>query len=296
MDLPMPPTDIDLSFLRDLLLQAGALALERRQAAQAENGNGQVAARAKADHTPVTEVDQAVEAFLIERIRAKYPGHTIVSEESGLQGEEDLTPAPQGSAKAVRAQRRGEKRENSIAWVLDPIDGTRAFASGLPVWGISAGVLRDGQPHAGGFYLPMTGELYWGTCSEAWHNDHRLPQLPPGGADPLLSFLAVPSNFHKYFMISAPRIRSLGSTAAHLAYVASGAAAGMLTRNTSLWDLAGVLPLALAVGVELAYLSGRPFNAGDLLDGKPLAEPLLAARPGGMETARGWINPFSPVR
>lgn len=260
----IPSPEIDLSFLGSLLREAGALALGQR---------GQMTAEIKADRTPVTAVDRQMEAFLIERIQARYPNHLILSEESGLH------PGLLNGA-----------AESEFAWALDPIDGTRAFASGLPVWGISAGVLRRGQPYAGGFYMPVTGELYWGTCHEAWRNDQRLPRLTQLDPHSSLTFLGVPSNFYKHFEIHAPRIRSMGSTAAHLAYVATGASLGMLTRSTSLWDIAGVLPLAQAVGVELAYLSGRPFSAGDLLDGKPIREPLLACIPAALPTLRAWVE------
>ncbi len=230
-------------------------------------------AELKADRSPVTAVDRQVEAMLIERIQARYPGHLILSEESGLH------PALKGSA-----------GEASFAWALDPIDGTRAFASGLPVWGISAGVLRGGLPYAGGFYLPVTGELYSGTTREAWYNQRPMPRLETFDPDNPLTFLGVPSEFHHYFKIGAPRIRSMGSTAAHLAYVASGAAVGMLTRTTSLWDIAGVLPLAQAVGVELSYLSGRKFDPAELLDGRSIREPLLAGLPAAFDALRRWIQ------
>jgi len=258
----MTTAEIDLSFLCSCLRDAGALALNQR---------GQMIAEVKADHSPVTAVDRQMEAFLIERISSRYPNHHILSEESGLQAHS------------------GEDSE--FSWALDPIDGTRAFATGLPIWGISAGVLRYGQPYAGGFYLPVTGELYWGTTEEAWCNDHRLPRLGATDPDSPLTFLGVASNFHRYFDISAPRIRSLGSTAAHLAYVATGAAVGMLVRTTSLWDIAGVLPLAQAVGVELVYLSGRPFNAGELLDGHPIREALLAGAPSALQYLCKWVTP-----
>ena len=266
----MSDNEIDLAFLCDLLREAGTLALELRRADFAAGGNGQVAAQVKRDHTPVTAVDHAVEALLIAHIAARYPAHLILSEESGLHD--------------------GSGVQSEFAWALDPIDGTRAFACGLPVWGISAGVLRRGQPYAGGFYLPATGELFWGTAEEAWQDQRRLPRRTAIDPASPLAFLAVPSNFYRHFEISAPRIRSLGSTAAHLAYVATGAAFGMLTRTTSLWDVAGVLPLAQAAGIELAYLSGRPFDPAELLDGRAIREPLLAGPPAALEQLRMWVK------
>jgi myo-inositol-1(or 4)-monophosphatase len=251
--------DIDLKFLQDCLKQGGALALAQW---------GRVTASLKADQTPVTLVDRQVEDFLMERIGARYPTHTLLSEEGGaFSGAEDL------------------------AWVIDPIDGTRAYASGLPIWGISIGVLRGKEPHAGGFYLPVTGEMYWGTCREAYYNDQKLKPAAAPDPDSPLVFLTVPSDFHVHFEVSYPRIRSMGSTAAHLAYAATGAAIGAFVTPFSLWDLAGVLPLLAALGISVSYLSGEPFLPGDLLDGRKSAAPILAAHPQVAPLLRSSIHP-----
>ena len=95
--------------------------------------------------------------------------------------------------------------------------------------------------------------------------------------DDPLAFLAVPSNSHLIYDISFRRLRSLGSTAAHLIYVSRGAAVGALTRRVKIWDLAGVLPILMHTGIELRYLSGDPFDVRDLLDGEAAPEPLVAA-------------------
>lgn len=251
--------EIDLDFLKHCLRTTGQLALSQR---------GQMVADVKADRSPVTVVDRQVEDALIEQIQAHYPGHIILSEETGLRP---------GAAEA------------EISWIIDPIDGTRAFASGLPIWGVSIGVFKAGKPHAGGFYMPVTDEIYWGTTEEAYYNNHRLKPVESIDLDSPLVFLGVPSNFHMHFKISYPRIRSLGSTAAQLIYVATGAAVGELTRSIGLWDVAGVLPLLQAVGIELAYLSGKPIDTAALMDGQPIREPMLAAHPSVMDQLRKQI-------
>jgi fructose-1,6-bisphosphatase/inositol monophosphatase family enzyme len=246
-----------------ILREASALALSQR---------GLHVAEAKADRTPVTVVDRQVEELLIRQISARYPNHQILSEESGLH------------ARVITSE---------FSWALDPIDGTRAFASGLPVWGVSAGVLHNGEPWAGGFAMPVTGELYWGTAEQAYYQDSRLAPLDPPDPDSILIFLAVPSDFQHHFEVKLPRIRSLGSTAAHLAYVATGAALGMITNHTSLWDIAGVLPMAQAVGVQLVYFSGRPFIAAELMDGASIQEPLIAAHPAALPAIRKYVRLIS---
>jgi fructose-1,6-bisphosphatase/inositol monophosphatase family enzyme len=254
--------EIDLEFLHGCLKEAGQIALAKR---------GQVAAimsaTIKDDHTPVTEVDKQVETLLIDKISARYPGHRILSEESGLY-------------------QSGE----TYTWVIDPIDGTRAYATGLPIWGVCVGVLRGEEPVMGGFYLPATGELYSGTRQQALYNGHPIPPVEQVDLENPLFFLAVPSGFHLHFETSYPRVRSLGSTAAQLAYATTGAAVGALNSDFNLWDIAGVLPMMYAAGVELYTLDGQNFQAGALLSGTKSKQAVLAARPQAVEALLGMIQ------
>jgi myo-inositol-1(or 4)-monophosphatase len=253
-----PDSTIDHNFLRSCLVDAGKIALSQR---------GQMSAMVKADQTPVTEVDRQVESFLIDRIQARYPEHTILSEESGLHPSQE-----------------------TYAWIIDPIDGTRSFASGLPIWGVSIGILKGGAPVVGGFYLPVTGEMYWGTPQQAYYNDQPMVKIEKVDLHSPLVFLGVPSSVHRHFEINFPVIRSLGSTAAQMAYVATGAAVGALTYAVSLWDLAGVLPVLMAAGIEITDLNGRPFQPAELMDGEKAPMPLLAAHPSVAEYLRTHIH------
>lgn len=256
----MSQNEIDLEFLRACLKDAGALALGQR---------GLMKAEIKPDHSPVTATDRQVEDFLIAQISARYPAHAILSEESGQRG-------PTAS---------------SFVWVIDPIDGTRSFAGGLPIWGVSIGILREGEPYAGGFYLPVTQELYWGTSRQAFYNDLPLPRLASIDPDNIMAFLAVQSDAHLHFRITYPRIRSMGSTAAHLAYAVTGVAVGVLVHHIGLWDIAGLLPSLTATGIVVETLSGRPFSPREMLDGRIGAEPLLAAHPSLISSLREAIQP-----
>lgn len=235
-----------LRWITPTLREAGRLALAARR--------DDLRVRDKADHTPVSEVDERIEALLAARIRSRFPVHRILAEEGNLGGEDvDFT------------------------WVLDPLDGTRAYLSGLPVWGISVGILQRGRPLAGAFYLPAVGELYTGHAGGAFLNGQ--PLAPPRtGLEDRTAFLAVPSNWYQLYDIDYGRLRSLGSAAAHLVYVARGAAVGALLRPVRLWDLVGVWPLLTVLGVELRYLSGAAVEIAPLLDGRPAPGPILAAR------------------
>ena len=90
----------------------------------------------KADNSPVTIADKSVEAELRNAILAAFPDHAIVGEE------------------------QGGRADRQICWVIDPIDGTRAFVIGKPLFGTLVGVARDGQPFAGLIDMPALDETY----------------------------------------------------------------------------------------------------------------------------------------
>ena len=190
----------------------------------------------------------------------------------------------------------GSSRPGSdFTWIIDPIDGTRAFASGLPVWGISVGVFYQGYPYAGVFYMPATREMHWGNNTQAFCNDRELFPKYALDIDSPLAFIAVPSNAHRHYEISFNRLRSLGSTTAHLAYVARHVAVAALTRQIYLWDIASVLPILNATGVGLIYLSGKPLELSALMDGSLSPEPVVAAPIDIIEDVRALIHQKTDV-
>ena len=93
----------------------------------------------KSDSSPVTEVDRRVEQALRERIEAAYPAHGIFGEEFGSQGV-----------------------DNEYVWVLDPIDGTKAFISGIPIFGTLIALAHRGVPVLGVIDNPVTCERWVG--------------------------------------------------------------------------------------------------------------------------------------
>jgi myo-inositol-1(or 4)-monophosphatase len=222
----------------------------------------------KQDKTPFTQIEIAMEEKMISFLQTTFPGHQVISEEKGKIG-----------------------AASSFQWFLDPIDGTKMYIAGAPTWGISLGLVESGNPVLGFFYLPKSRDLFWGGRGYgAFFNSRSLdPSYIPDHEDPLV-FFGVPSTFHRRFAIEFPRVRAFGSTAIHMAYVASGASIGMLTRRVNLWDLAGMLPILEQTGVVVEYLSGKPFSPTDILDGSRLPEELLIARPMQLEMLRGMIT------
>lgn len=102
-----------------------------------------VAIDMKSDLSPVTEADRAVEADLRARINARWPGHAILGEE---YGEEHAAGAG----------------DDAPMWVIDPIDGTRSFITGWPIWGTLVAFTTGRRPQAGIIHMPALDETWTG--------------------------------------------------------------------------------------------------------------------------------------
>ncbi len=93
---------------------------------------------------PVTEADRAAERVMRALIGRDYPSHSIMGEEYGTTG------------------------EGPYQWVLDPVDGTRPFLCGLPVWGTLVGLMYEGRAVMGMMSQPYTGERFWSDGTRSW--------------------------------------------------------------------------------------------------------------------------------
>jgi myo-inositol-1(or 4)-monophosphatase len=93
---------------------------------------------------PVTEADRAGESVMRHMIRRQFPAHGVLGEEFG-----------------------NENTDADYVWVLDPIDGTRTFISGIPIWGTLIGLMRRGVPVYGMMHQPFSGERFSGDGHEA---------------------------------------------------------------------------------------------------------------------------------
>lgn len=107
--------------------------------------NGRVDNKLAAGFDPVTEADQAAELAIRRLIEKEFPDHGILGEEHG----------------SVRL-------DSKHIWVIDPIDGTRAFISGIPVWGTLIGLKEDDVAIAGLMAQPFTGETFYALHGEAF--------------------------------------------------------------------------------------------------------------------------------
>jgi myo-inositol-1(or 4)-monophosphatase len=232
--LPAGDIGVDRVGVRDLLAvavrEAGALALKTFR--------GELKSWIKGGTSPVSEADLAVDALLRERLLA-------IHDVGWLSEETDDDPA-----------RLGE----TDVWVVDPIDGTRAYLAGLPDWAISAALVSGGRPIVAALYAPVTDELFLsiagrgatvnGTPIETSVGDQLAGATFSGAKRRLDSLAAVEPRIE-----SVPRVPSL---ALRLARVATGALDGTFAApNSHDWDLAAADLLVHEAGGLLTTLTGQ---------------------------------------
>jgi len=110
--------------------------------------HGSVAVEFKADQSPVTEADRGAEELMRARIAQRFPQHGIIGEEFG-----------------------SERADAEFVWVLDPVDGTKSFITGVPLWGTLIALLHRGQPVLGCIHQPILNQLMLGDGRETTLND-----------------------------------------------------------------------------------------------------------------------------
>lgn len=213
----------------------------------------------KSDKTFVTQADLEIEEFLANRIRSTYPSHKLIGEE-GLWNNLDH-PSP-------------------YIWVIDPIDGTTVFSQGLPGWGISVGLLKQGQPYFGLFYMPLLDDMTYAVHQRGVYSDtHNLTYHAVRREWVLKDFVAVSANIHRDYQIENHNTRALGSISASLVYTARGVAAGAFFSKARLWDLVAGAAILAEAGGGLSYLFGQSVDFLQLLDGRLIPEPIIAGHP-----------------
>ncbi|MDB4988442.1 MAG: Histidinol-phosphatase [Myxococcaceae bacterium] len=131
------------------VLSAGELALTLYRQGAGER------AQKKPDRSPVTEADKAVETELASFVRARFPSAAFFGEEHG------------GEAAS----------KTGLRFVVDPIDGTRAFMRGLPTWSVLVGLELDGEPVAGVAFMPAAGDLFTAVRGEGAYVNGRPVRL-----------------------------------------------------------------------------------------------------------------------
>ncbi|MCL1630976.1 inositol monophosphatase family protein [Sporolactobacillus sp. CPB3-1] len=220
----------------------------------------------------VTNMDRAVEQFLIDKIRSAYPDDKIISEE----GFGDAADTNDG-----------------VLWLLDPIDGTLNFVLQKRFFAISIGVYENGFGKAAFIYDVMSDELFHCLSGKgAFQNDKQLLRLTEVSIDDALLDLSatwlkpnrrIDENIMTDLVRRCSGTRAYGAASLELAYVAAGYLDAYFTMRLSPWDYGAGLILLNEVGGSYSTAEGAQI---DILS----KTSVLAARPGLYEYMAAHIR------
>jgi myo-inositol-1(or 4)-monophosphatase len=202
----------------------------------------------KGEFDLVTEADRASERLVIERLRAHFPAHSIVAEESG------------GHA--------GESAE--YCWYVDPLDGTTNFAHGFPMYNVTLALEKAGEIIAGVIFDPERNEMFAAELgSGARLNDLPIHVSRVHHIDDSLVATGFPSrkrhqnvNVHFYYQLAmiTHGVRRAGAAALDLAYVASGRLDAFWEFGLNPWDMAAGSLLVSEAGGRCSDMHGGPMR------------------------------------
>lgn len=209
---------------------------------------GNVAVDLKADGTPVTAIDRETDERVADALTARFPGHTVLSEER--------TTTATGT---------------SWAWVVDPIDGTSNFITGLPHWCVSIALCLEGAPVLGVVDAPALRRRWVAVAGQGTRRDGR-----PVRVRRHVDWTAA-AHAHVPVMLTSTAARHLagaglrmnprlaGAVALDLALVADGSAAASVAWVPHVWDVAAGLVLVAEAGgvaVQRAATALLPLEPG----------------------------------
>ncbi len=245
--LPAPADE--LALIVDAATRAGALAMQHF-------GGDDLDVQLKDGDSPVTRADFAVDTFLRQTLTDARPTYGWLSEETTDADIDHRMAAPR-------------------TFIVDPIDGTRAFIAGHAIWCVSVAIVEAGRPIAGVLECPALGETITATLGGGAHsNDAPIAVRPPlatpciGGPRPLVNRLADRVPF------AVERHTHVPSLAYRLSMVAAGAMDATFVKPASAdWDIAAADLIVHEAGGVLTDGSGRAprLNARDPVKGMLVA-------------------------
>ncbi len=204
---------------------------------------GQVQAAEKADGSLVTRADRWSDETLRQAIAQAFPDHGVLTEET-----EHIFPA------------------GDWCWVVDPLDGTTNFARGLPLWGISLGLIYRGTPVFGYVHFPPLNQSFHGF----WLGDsdlagetgaflnHQPIQVSRDSISPNHFFNLCARSVAALKQPFPCKIRMLGVATYNLLTVAAGATLGGVEATPKIWDIAAVWAITQAAGATWVPLEAGP--------------------------------------
>ena len=201
------------------------------------------------DFDPVTEADRAAEAVMRRLIKANFPQHGIVGEEFG-----------------------NEREDAEYVWVLDPIDGTKSFISGFPIWGTLIALLHQGTPVFGMMHQPFIGERFYGDSGSAHYHGssgerklavRRCPSLKEATAFTTSPLLMNPADRAAFARIEAAvRLTRYGGDCYSYCMLAAGHLDLVVETELKPYDIAALIPIITGAGGVVTTWDGKPAQSG----------------------------------
>jgi len=226
---------------------------------------------------PVTIADKNAEAALRKHINQRFPTHGILGEEYGA-----------------------ENLDSEFVWVLDPIDGTRLFVSGLPLWGTLIALCHQGKPILGAMIQPVLGEIFVGAGNHAWlstmatnaqpqrlatRQHQALGQATLFTTDPAL--MIAPERAHYDRLEQSCQLARYGADCYGYAMVASGFVDLVVEAGLQIYDIAALVPIIEAAGGKVTTWQGNPVEGFEYHDRLQI---LAAANPALHEKSRAILT------
>ena len=212
-----------------------------------------VAVEDKPDESPVTIADKETEEHIRRAILERFPSHGIFGEEFGRQ-----------------------ETDSSFTWIVDPIDGTRSFISGMPLFGMLLGVLRDGRAEAGIIRMPALGEYFAGARGGGATWNGRPMRCRP--APPLAKASIIINEAERILMDDSEKLKRLKNAGRLVRFANDCYAFGLLAAgqidvvldfDLQPYDYMPVVPVIEAAGGTITDWSGRSLGLDS--DGSVLA-------------------------
>ena len=237
-----PTSDVG-AILADICEEAGRLILPIWKTA--------MTVHTKSDDSPVTEADRKGEALILERLAARFPGVHVISEEDASEF---------GTPDAIGRQ----------FFLVDPVDGTKAFVRGDPNFTVNIGLIEDGRPVAGAVVAPATGETWFTRGGQAFkrveggaERPARVREWPQGEAVALVSHTMKPETVQalvEKYGFDTPRPMD---SSIKFCRIAEGSA-DLYPRHgpTMEWDIAAGHAVLVAAGGSVKAEDGSAFVYG----------------------------------
>lgn len=207
----------------------------------------------KADDSPVTEADRTAERVIRQHIERSFPGHAIWGEEYG-----------------------GERRDDGWQWLVDPLDGTKSFVRGSPVFSTQIALWRDGLPQVAVSHVPITGESAWAVRGQgAFIDGEPVRSLPTrdlaAAAVSTGNLKTLAANRSGWAALAdiigtAWRIRGYGDYL-HYHLLARGGVDAVIESDVNILDIAALCLIVTEAGGVFTDLRGQPvgFDTGSVL-------------------------------